>query len=452
MLNFKSKSWLEQYLALRQEEPLRLSPTPDLPQEIQQQGGKRFEDLHQPLFQCMQRSGIAFGFPVAYPFELSASALKSLKRSNLAKLILLDTMLYAVYLIEGGPTGQAYKELVSRFGRTLRQYYRDLHALPLNGHQDFVEHILFERVQYKRSYFDFKRSGINSHLFWDIYGFQKYYQEIHRTGNKPSDAWLTELKRESKELKILTFKVVAAAVHADWEISRQEKFLLKQFKRSSRILSESEQQLIKNLVKAAPSAWDIRIPEGLHWGARRFLLDIALMGVYADSDIDLQESHFLEEIAFRLQLTDNDLISSKANLGLFLLQYGEQLRFYKAKKAGIQLVWEAVAQNTLKLSKAAKMEAIETKEMAITLSRLLRRRLNANSSAPLPDEAEIKAAIEQLKDIPRFLPFFSLVFMPVPGITELYIVTALSLERFSSGKISLLPSQLRKLAHGEEEE
>jgi hypothetical protein len=42
--------------------------------------------------------------------------------------------------------------------------------------------------------------------------------------------------------------------------------------------------------------------------------------------------------------------------------------------------------------------------------------------------------------------------MPVPGITELYIVTALSLERFSKGKISLLPSQLRQLAKREEKE
>jgi hypothetical protein len=449
MLNFKSKSWLEQYLAYRQDQSLTPKVPVDLPEALRQHG-ERFESLHHPLYQCMQRSGISFGFPVAYPFEATDDRIQRLKRPDLAKFILLDTLLYTAFLIEGQPAGQAYKELVARFGRTLRQYYQQLHGLGTGQMHNFVEEILFERVQYKRSYFDFRRSGINSHLFWDIYGFQRYYERQLR--GEPSAEWAAALQSELKALKILTLKVIAAAVHADWEVTRQEKFLLRQFRKSARILTPGEQHAIRNLIRSGPSAWDIQVPENLHWAGRRFLLDIALMGVYADAEIDLQETHLLEELAFRLRLTEDDLISSKANLGLFLFQYGEQLRFYKARKAGMYLVWEAVAENTLKLGRAAKMEAVETREMTITLSRLLRRKFRPNGDTPLPSEQEIKAAMEQLKDLPRFLPFFSLIFMPVPGITELYIVTALSLERFSKGKISLLPSQLRQLAKREEEE
>lgn len=449
MLNFKSKSWLEQYLSMRQKRPLRPPSQVELPEELIQTG-QRFESLHQPLYQCMQRSGISFGFPVAYPFKARKGEVQGLHRSDLAKLILLDTLLYAAFLMEEKPEGQAYREMVARFGRTMRSYYEQLHALANGSTYNFVEEILFERVQYKRSYFDFRRSGINSHLFWDIYGFQLYYEES-RAG-QPSQEWTAGLQKELKELKILTLKVIAAAIHADWEITRQEKFLIKQFRRSARILTPNEQHAIRNLIKAGPTAWDIQIPEALHWTGRRYLLDVALMAVYADSELDLQENQLLQELSFRLQLTDNDLISSKANLGLFLFQYGEQLHFYKARTAGIRLVWEAIAENTLKLGRAARMEAVETRDMAVTLSRLLHRRFRPNSDTPLPDENEIKAAIEQLKDLPRFLPFLSLMFMPVPGITEIYIVTALSLERFSRGKISLLPSQLRRLSKQDEEE
>ncbi|KGE87482.1 MAG: TerB family tellurite resistance protein [Phaeodactylibacter xiamenensis] len=449
MLNFKSKSWLEQYLAYRQDKPLMPKVPVELPEALIQHG-ERFESLHHPLYLCMQRSGISFGFPVAYPFEATDGRIQRMKRPDLAKFILLDTLLYTALLIEGQPTGQAYKDMVARFGRTLRQYYQQLHGRGAGQTHNFVEEILFERVQYKRSYFDFRRSGINSHLFWDIYGFQRYYEK--QLSGEPSAEWAAALQEELKALKILTLKVIAAAVHADWEVTRQEKFLLRQFRKSARILTPGEQHAIRNLIRSGPSAWDIQVPENLHWAGRRFLLDIALMGVYADAEIDLQEIHLLEELAFRLRLTEDDLISSKANLGLFLFQYGEQLRFYKARKAGMYLVWEAVAENTLKLGRAAKMEAVETREMAITLSRLLRRKFRPHGDTPLPSEQEIKAAIEQLKDLPRFLPFFSLIFMPVPGITELYIVTALSLERFSKGKISLLPSQLRQLSKREEEE
>jgi hypothetical protein len=449
MLNFKSKSWLEQYLAYRQANPLMPKAPINLPEGLQQYG-ERFESLHHPLYQCMQRSGISFGFPIAYPFDTADDDVQRLKRPDLAKLILLDTLLYTALLIEGQPTGQAYVDRVAKFGRTLRQYYKQLNSLGDGQTYNFVEEILFERIQYKRSYFDFRHSGINSHLFWDIYGFQRYYEESLR--QEPSAEWAAALQAELKALKILSLKVIAAAVHADWEVTRQEKFLLRQFRKSARILTPDEQHAIRNLIRSGPSAWDIQVPENLHWAGRRFLLDIALMGVYADAQIDLQETHLLEEMAFRLRLTEDDLLGSKANLGLFLFQYGEQLRFYKARKAGVQLIWEAVAENTLKLGRAAKMEAVETREMAITLSRLLKRRLRPNDQKELPSEQEIKAAMEQLKDLPKFLPFFSLMFMPVPGITELYIITALSLERFSKGRISLLPSQLRQMVRKEEEE
>lgn len=450
MLDFKAKSWLESYLSLRQAHPLRPAAKAPLPNPLKKQAGERFRSFHHPLYQCMQQSGIAFGFPLAYPFADPRGLAQALPRADLAKLILLDTLLYAVCLHEGEPAGDAYVATVARFGRSLRRYYQQLHRSAHGQVQSFVEDILFQRVQYKKSYFDFRRSGVNSHLFWDIYGFQKYYQVAALAA--PGQAWFTALIAEIKELKILTLKVMAAAIHADWALTRQERFLARHFKQSSRLFSPGERQLVRSLLRMGPTVRDIQIPSGLGWPERRFLLDVGLIGVFADADIDLLENSMLQELAFRLSLTDDDLISSKANLGLFLFQHGEQLRFYKARAAGAQLLWQAIAENMAKLGRAAKMEAVETRDMAVTFGRLLRRRIKPGSDTPLPDEVEIRAAMEQLKDLPRFLPFFSLMFMPVPGITELYIITALSLEKLSQGKISLLPSQLRRQHNSKEEE
>ncbi len=450
MLDFKAKSWLESYLYLRQQYPLRPARPAPLPDALKKQAGERFGSFHHPLFQCMQQSGIAFGFPLAYPFTDPQGLAGALPRTDLAKLILLDTLLYSVCLYEGEPGGRAYVETVARFGRSLRAYYQRLHRSAHGQVQSFVEDILFRRVQYKKSYFDFRRSGVNSHLFWDIYGFRKYYQAAAQAD--PSEAWFTALIAEIKELKILTLKVIAAAIHADWALTRQERFLAQHFRRSSRLFSTGERKLARSLLRMGPTVRDIQIPSGLGWPERRFLLDIGLIGVFADAEIDLLESSMLQELTFRLSLTDDDLISSKANLGLFLYQYGEQLRFYKAQAAGAQLLWQAIAENMAKLGRAAKMEAVETRDMAITFGRLLRRRIKPGSDTPLPNEEEIQAAMEQLRDLPRFLPFFSLMFMPVPGITELYILTALSLEKLSQGRVSLLPSQLRRQHRPPEEE
>lgn len=55
-----------------------------------------------------------------------------------------------------------------------------------------------------------------------------------------------------------------------------------------------------------------------------------------------------------------------------------------------------------------------------------------------PTEEEIREAMEQLKDLPKFLPFFVFIAVPVPGVTESYMLLAVSLEKWMGQKFSLL--------------
>ena len=109
MIDFAAKSWLEQYLAYRQRHELRPSPPLPLSEELPREQKERFVSLRHPLYSVLQASGIAYGFPVDYPFEAEGLA-KGLRRSDLAKLILLDTALYMVLQRHGFPAGSAYRE------------------------------------------------------------------------------------------------------------------------------------------------------------------------------------------------------------------------------------------------------------------------------------------------------------------------------------------------------
>ena len=62
-----------------------------------------------------------------------------------------------------------------------------------------------------------------------------------------------------------------------------------------------------------------------------------------------------------------------------------------------------------------------------------------------PSPAEMQKAVQQLRDIPRFLPFFVFIVVPMPGVTEGYVLLAISLEKWMGKRISLLPSQFRKV-------
>jgi len=95
------------------------------------------------------------------------------------------------------------------------------------------------------------------------------------------------------------------------------------------------------------------------------------------------------------------------------------------------------------------MEGVETSRMVNIFLRHGRGKLRLVPSHRNPTPEQLKEAVEQLKDIPRFLPFFIVVVVPVPGITEGYAVVALTLERWLGDKMKILPSQFRHVLRPE---
>jgi hypothetical protein len=100
------------------------------------------------------------------------------------------------------------------------------------------------------------------------------------------------------------------------------------------------------------------------------------------------------------------------------------------------------------------MEGVETTQMVKVFARHGTGKLRLTPANRKPTPEEMRAAVEQLKDIPRFLPFFVIFVVPVPGLTEGYAVVALTLERWLGDRMKLLPSQFRHLLkpEGKEEE
>jgi hypothetical protein len=103
-----------------------------------------------------------------------------------------------------------------------------------------------------------------------------------------------------------------------------------------------------------------------------------------------------------------------------------------------------------KLLWALYMEGVETTQMVETFARHGQGKLLVNMSSRRPTPEELEQARAQLKDLPKFLPFFILVVTPVPGVTEGYALMAVTIENWLGLKFSLLPSQFRKVFTKEE--
>ncbi|MEZ5069380.1 MAG: hypothetical protein R2751_00045 [Bacteroidales bacterium] len=86
-------------------------------------------------------------------------------------------------------------------------------------------------------------------------------------------------------------------------------------------------------------------------------------------------------------------------------------------------------------------EAGETEQMARSFFRLLEQRLNLNERSEPPTEEEVRAAVEQLKDVGRFSVFATLVILP-GGVVSLLGLELLA-RKFGIRGFNLIPSSFR---------
>lgn len=87
-------------------------------------------------------------------------------------------------------------------------------------------------------------------------------------------------------------------------------------------------------------------------------------------------------------------------------------------------------------------EAGETEQMAVSFFKLLEAKLDLSGRKKPPSEEEVKAAIEQLKDVGRFSIFTTLVILP-GGVVSLLGLEMLA-RRFGIKWFNLIPSSFRK--------
>ena len=91
------------------------------------------------------------------------------------------------------------------------------------------------------------------------------------------------------------------------------------------------------------------------------------------------------------------------------------------------------------------MEGAETRHMLKVFARHGSGKFRFMRTRSQPTPEEMGAAVEQLKDIPRFLPFFVIVVVPLPGVVEGYALVALTLETMAGQRVRLLPSQFSQI-------
>jgi len=96
--------------------------------------------------------------------------------------------------------------------------------------------------------------------------------------------------------------------------------------------------------------------------------------------------------------------------------------------------------------KGVDQEAEETREMASSFFRMLEHKLNLNDRTDPPTKEEVKAAVEQLKDVGRFSVFVTAVILP-GGVFSLIGLEMLA-KKYGIN-FTVIPSAFRKKKKGD---
>ena len=339
---------------------------------------------------ALRQTGFIYGHIVAIHTQ-EKLPLHNWLSDEISKLALLHA-LYGVYQLSC-PQGNS-AEFVSQ----AVAYYDQMHpqgfswlpkVIPSGSLSSQLEKIIDERVQTNDSVIskNFSHIVTNALLFVDVLAFRYYLT----AGEIP--------EKYVKNMEETLVSLVSLALKTKTNKSPHDDLLIKLFETSVRYTKFSKTTI--------PTLGAIAFDYFTDPLAQYYLLDMAGLALWSDSQLDNEERFFLFQVAHELQLDDAFVESCIADTSHFIAQYKSEIPYFNYSNPvkhfydhSTQLVTTLIQRNKKRLAK----EIAESKELMVLLAYSTQRDLDKN---------EKKKVKKQLLDICKTVP--SLTIFLIPG-------------------------------------
>ncbi len=402
-MDFNAEGWLERYLKFRNSKTI-LSPYSILAEKA------HLLTKEQMLYRIVQPTGIMYGHPVGFPgFELPE--LEELTFEEKLKIVLTEVFINCAMFFDpnGVDEDDDQTDEIEFFFKSIEEYYGIFHpdwvkdTDSLLGRRKagmvLIEALIEKQIDIKANWSNFFESFFqNSLLFVDIVYFFEWMQSDR--------ALSTQKLREDRNDYIHTIlKIIAAASNADDEQVTSEKNLFEHFLQSARLSSKAASKA-RGYFQYGIDIKLIEFDKIESWLQRKYLLELAVLMVWADQKTADAELEFLENLYPLLSLTEEDYLGSAAAVEAFLLQYSESIHYLQDKNMLqrfsnrlIDRLSKIVKKNQRKISK----EIAESKELMQLLAKSRKQELT-------PEENEKMR--QQLLDVLKTIPMFIILVLP----------------------------------------
>lgn len=424
MLNPGEKGWLKDYLDFRKE---ILYAKSDVPKH------KRPRPRHpeESLYGMVQPTGLMYGHPIS-SHEFDKELVRKWGPDNVMKVLLAESLINSslLYHEEDIKGADEFSEVVLKTIDNITGFYNKVYPELATSERTFfgkkkpalevAEKILEKRVgltseTQNNFWVNFFHNCL---LFLDIYFFGQW---IHTNSEKA----VTEFFRHEKEdLRFAVIRVIVAAAHANQKIEKEERKLFEYFLESSDLSNEKKKEAYQFLEEGVAME-DLEIP-GNSWILKKYFLELAILTVWADKIVEDSEVIFLEKLAKRLSLSEEDLENSMIAIEGFVIEYWDELGQLQSKHDLQQVgekYLERISHVITKNKNRITNEINESRNLRIMIEKYHQGRLSGEDQEKLRVEL-----ISVLKTIPTFV----IISLPTTFLTLPILIKILPKSAFPS--------------------
>jgi hypothetical protein len=406
-MNPAEKGWLKEYIKYRSPFPINLKQYP-----IQEQ-----DPL---LYTIIQPTGLIYGHPihapgVRHPKEQRWNSLGKMK------IVVLESFIHSASLKEARlpESEKDWQDYYLETSQSIGQFYSILdpkvskktffffHKPSVEDHR-FTEQILHRRLFVKARWDNYWASLFqNSLLFLDTYYFGEW-----RAGRFHNIKW------HKDAMKVLLLKVIAAAAHSNQIIAREERNMFFTFLSSSN-LSKAQSASSREAFKDGITLDQIDLRQADTWLLKKYVLEMAILMIWADKVVNLEEKNFLTQLAKRLDISEEEVDISLIAIESFVIENWKEVYFLQSKHS-----FQAISETILQRITAVLKNHEASIEQEIKKNQKLWSLLKKSETKELTDE-EKESARRQLIDIIKRLPAFVTIALPASFLTLAILLKAL---------------------------
>lgn len=385
------------------------------------------------LYKLVQPSGLMYGHPIQTTGNYGIPMNKWDNREKM-KLILLDSLINQAVLMrtEEIQNESDFADCLHYSISEIAQFYRSnylfnknkrsyFHSSTKTSENELIESFVSQRLRVKSiwnrnfwaSFFQ------NSLLFLDVYYFGLWLQKKDFVHDHHS------FHAHQEKLRLNLLQIIAAASHANNIIEEEEKALFTFFIHSAKLSIENEKRA-KNFLKTTIDLENIHFDKNDSWIIRKYMLELAILTVWADRIIEENEKIFIRRLAKKLGFSGAELDESMLAIESFIISNWEQVHFLQ-KKHDLLIIKDEFSKRFSQITNNNKnaflQEIKESKELMKLMLKMTREKLS---------DTEKSIVRAQLLDVLKTLPAFIIIALPGTFMTLPLLLKLLPKSAFPS--------------------